>query len=161
MAKKTEKINPQKKVEQIVIDTMDLLGFDATVKVEVGDQITINIDGSDLGLLIGSHGEHLESLQIFFNIAVNKILGGDWKVVILDIGGWGKEKEEDLRALVSEEVAKLDDENQEVSLPPMTPSQRRTVHVIASEYKGIETSSVGDEPERRVVLRKINDGGAR
>jgi len=161
VAKKTEKINPQKTVEQIVINTMDLLGFDTNVKVEVGDQIAIDIDGSDLGLLIGSHGEHLESLQTFFSIAVNRILGGEWRVVILDIGGWRKEKEEDLKALVSKEVAKLDDENNEVSLPPMTPSQRRTVHVIASEYKGIETNSVGDEPERRVVLRKIKDEGAK
>ena len=161
MAKKTEKINPQKTVEQIVTDTMGLLGFDTNVKVEVGDQITINIGGEDLGLLIGSHGEHLESLQTFFSVAINKNLGGEWKIVILDIGGWRKEKEEDLKALVSREVAKLDHENHEVSLPPMTPSQRRTVHVIASEYKGIETSSVGDEPERRVVLRKIKDGGTK
>lgn len=145
----------KKLTEKFVAKTLWLLGVDVEIRVEVGDNIEINITGEDLGLLIGSRGEHLESLQAFFNIAINKKLGDEWKAVVLDIGNWRRDKEEELRALVSKEVAKLDSANKETILPPMPSSQRRTVHIIASEYKGIVSSSVGDEPERRIVLRKV------
>lgn len=146
------KIEAKKTTEKILKFT----GVDANVDVEVQeDLIKVNIEGEDLGLLIGYRGENIESFQLILGIILNKNLElENWRPVLVDVGGWRKQREESLRMLVSKEVEKISENEPSVELPPMPPAQRRSVHILVGEYDGLTTESAGDGANRHVVIRK-------
>lgn len=131
-------------------------GVDANVDIEVReDLIKVNIEGEDLALLIGYRGENIESFQLILGIILNKNLKlENWRPVLVDVGGWRKQREESLRVLVSKEVEKISENEPSVELPPMPPAQRRSVHILVGEYDGLTTKSEGDGVNRHVVIRK-------
>ncbi|MCH7541906.1 KH domain-containing protein [Patescibacteria group bacterium] len=156
-SKNSENTKIEKEVRAVTGETLKLLGFPLKTKIQItGEAIEVEIEGDDLGLLIGQRGEHLESLQIILGLIINKKIQGDWRPVLIDVGGWRKSREESLKALVAKEAARITGSNEQVKLFPMTPSQRRTVHIFVSEYAGLESTSVGEEPERYVVIKRIN-----
>ena len=157
MVKENSNSKIEKETKKITEELLKLLGFKLEAKVSASERIAVEVLGDDLGLLIGSNGEHLENIQTILGIMVNKKLGGDWRGIDLDIGGWRKIREEDLRSLFTKEVSKLDSSNSEVQLPPMPPSQRRVIHLIASENSEIKSNSEGEEPYRRVVLKRVGN----
>ncbi len=135
------------------------LGVDAKVKCrEENSTFYIDIEGEDLGLLIGYHGENLESLQLLLGLMVNKNLGSkEWVPVILDIGGWKLERSQALRSMVEKVVPEIGVSKEKIELPPMPASQRRLVHVILGDFPGLTSVSEGEEPNRRVVIRKAQN----
>lgn len=118
------------------------------------DSVKVDIEGEDLGLLIGYHGETLESLQLIVSLLVNNKLEGEWVPISLDIGGWKEERSESLRNLVEKVTSEVKDTNKEVALQPMSSQQRRMVHLILSDYPELTSVSEGEEPNRRVVIKK-------
>ena len=154
-----EKNTPRKIKSEAKKTTEKILKFidiDATVNIEVQeDLIKVNIEGEDLGLLIGYRGENIESLQLIMGIILNKNLSFEnWRPVLVDVGGWRKQRDESLRILISKEVEKISEEEPSVELPPMPPSQRRSVHIFVGEYDDLTTESVGEGANRHVVIRK-------
>ena len=154
-----EKNTPSKIKSEAKKTTQKLLKFisvDANVDIEVQeDVIKVNIEGEDLGLLIGYRGENIESFQLILGIILNKNLGlEDWRPLLVDVGGWRKQREESLRVLVSKEVEKISENESSVELPPMPPSQRRSVHILVGEYDDLTTESAGEGENRHVVIRK-------
>ena len=154
-----EKNTPRKIKSEAKKTTEKILKFidiDATVDIEVQeDLIKVNIEGEDLGLLIGYRGENIESLQLIMGIILNKNLSFEnWRPVLVDVGGWRKQRDESLRILISKEVEKISEEEPSVELPPMPPSQRRSVHIFVGEYDDLTTESVGEGANRHVVIRK-------
>lgn len=133
------------------------VGLEAKVSVsEQPEAIKINIDGDNLGALIGYHGETLESLQLLSNLVVNNQEKGDWVRVIVDIGSYRAEKSESLVKLVERAAEDIRSGVQpRVSLSPMSASQRREVHLIVTEnFADLKSESEGDEPYRRITLFK-------
>jgi len=132
------------------------LGMKANVTATTDeDIIKIDITGEDLGLLIGYRGENLEHLQLILGIMINKKLALDnWIPVVVDVGGWKKEREEQVRNLVDREVKKISAEKPEVELPAMPPDQRRIAHLAIEEYPGLTSQSAGEEPFRYVIIQK-------
>ncbi len=149
-----------KDTEEVVLDaTVDLLkkiGIEAEVTVsETPEAVNVSIAGENLGALIGYHGETLESLQLILSLMLNhELKEGEWKRVVVDIGNWRAERLSTLENMVEQAVSDLKkDRLQRVNLPPMSPAQRREVHVIVTDkYPDLATESEGDEPHRRVVL---------
>jgi len=160
MAKKTESNKIEKEAQSLVEKILRLLGAEAKVAVVADTElIKIEIDGEDLGLLIGYRGENLESLQLLLGIILNKRLGeGAGRPVLVDVGGWRKSREESLQILVEKELAKLSKGRSYVDLPPMPPSQRRAVHILVGQHDGLVSESVGEEPNRHVVIKKAEEG---
>ncbi len=154
-----EKNTPRKiksKTNKITEKLLKFIDIDANVDIEVQeDLVKVNIEGEELGLLIGYRGENIESFQLILGIILNKNLElENWRPVVVDVGGWRKQREESLRVLVSKEVEKISENEPSVELPPMPPAQRRSVHILVGEYDGLTTESAGDGANRHVVIKK-------
>ena len=109
-------------IEQVVRD----MELNLTVAKKAGgnDDILITVDGEGAGLLIGHHGETLDSLQYLANLAANKKIKGekhDYVKVTLDIEGYRAKREETLRALARRMAAKVVKYKKSVMLEPMNP----------------------------------------
>lgn len=141
-------------VEKLVKD----IGLKAEVSVEdKKEALEVNISGDNLGALIGFHGETLEGLQLLTSLFLNKNRSDEeWKRVVLDIGEWRKERSGALTNQIENAINELNQQNLErLTLPSMSASQRREVHVIVSEkFPEFGTESEGEEPNRRIVLFK-------
>ena len=140
-------------IEQVVKD----MELDLTVAKKDGnnDDILITVDGEGAGLLIGHHGETLDSLQYLANLAANKKIKGekhDYVKVTLDIEGYRAKREETLRALARRMAAKVVKYKKSVMLEPMNPYERRIIHSEVQHVQGVSTNSIGSENNRRVVM---------
>ncbi len=142
----------------------------------------IKIDGSEAGLLIGHHGETLDSLQYLVNLVANKrdgendeeeesedltaLDGSDktkkqkYQKITIDIEDYRSKREETLRQLARRMAQKVLKYRKNVTLEPMNPYERRIIHSEIQNIEGVSTTSVGTDNNRRVVVyidRK--DGG--
>ena len=126
----------------------------ANVAVAEGEEesFQIDINGEDLGALIGYHGETLSSLQLFLNLLVHRKIG-EWRRVLVDIGGYRKEREQKLFDLARRTADKVRFLQTPVTLTPMPSFERRLVHMALGEEEGVETESKGEGWERRVVVK--------
>lgn len=145
----------KKLAKDITKELLKKLDIEAKIRGDtLDDSVKVDIEGEDLGLLIGYHGETLESLQLIVSLLVNNKLEGEWVPISLDIGGWKEERSESLRNLVEKVSSEVKGTNKEVALQPMSSQQRRTIHLILSDYPELTSVSEGEEPNRRVVIKK-------
>ena len=131
------------------------LNLTVAKKAGGNDDILITVDGEGAGLLIGHHGETLDSLQYLANLAANKKIKGekhDYVKVTLDIEGYRAKREETLRALARRMAAKVVKYKKSVMLEPMNPYERRIIHSEVQHVAGVSTNSIGSENNRRVVM---------
>lgn len=145
-----------KKAKDITKNLLKKLNVDAKVKVTEKDSvIDINLEGEDLGLLIGYHGENLEAMQLIIGLMVNKNIDSEeWVPINLDVGGWRDERIQVLRTMVEKATVDIASAKEPVELPPMSASQRRMVHMIIADFPGFISESTGEEPNRKVVIKK-------
>ncbi|HHY09566.1 MAG TPA: protein jag [Firmicutes bacterium] len=115
------------------------------------EAVSLQVTGSDLGILIGRRGQTLNSLQYITNLAVNR-QGGQWIRINLDIGSYRLKREETLRTLAQRLAVKAETTGRRVALDPMNPAERRIVHKELQGFSGVETHSEGDDPHRRVII---------
>ena len=141
-------------IKQLLAD-MQIEAEVTSGKTEEGD-CKIEIAGTDTGVLIGHHGETLDSLQYLCNLAANKKdpEGDDreYTRVSLDIGGYRAKREETLRALARHTADKAKKYKRSVSLEPMPAHERRIIHSEIQKIDGVTTSSVGTDTNRKVVV---------
>lgn len=115
----------------------------------------INIDGENVGALIGHHGETLDSLQYLVNLAANQKTEGekrDFVKITIDIEGYRAKREEALRALARRMADRVIKYKKSVMLEPMNPYERRIIHSEVQNIKGVSTNSIGSENNRKVVI---------
>ena len=119
------------------------------------DDTLITVDGEGAGILIGHHGETLDSLQYLANLAANKKVKGEkreYVKITLDVEGYRAKREEALRALARRMAAKVVKGKKSVMLEPMNPYERRIIHSEVQGIEGVSTNSIGSENNRRVVM---------
>lgn len=152
------KNSPEKLTKEFVEHIIKELGLKASVTTNLNQElVAVTIEGDNLGALIGYHGETLESLQLILSLMLNRSLKEqDWRRVVVDVGGWREERKETLKNMVEKAASEISQSGEgRVSLPPMSASQRRDVHVIVSEsFPEYSTVSEGEEPYRKVFLVK-------
>lgn len=144
------------------------LGIDATAElcadnISNGDRM-INIQGESAGLLIGHHGETLEALQYLCNLAANRKCDADGTEHIkmtVDIENYRSRREETLRRLARGVSQKALRYRKNITLEPMSPYERRIIHSEVQNIKGVTTSSVGTDNNRRVVIIYEGKGAKR
>lgn len=130
---------------------------DSTIDEYEGDEgeILLDVIGDDLAILIGRHGKTLDALQYAVTSATNKKLGFRYPVVI-DIEGYKYRRKQKIEGLAKSAATKASEQGKSVRLRPMTPYERRIVHITLRDDKRVSTASEGEEPNRRVVVKPIS-----
>ncbi len=122
----------------------------------VEKDICINIEGKGLGMLIGRHGDVLDSLQYLCNIVVGRFPKNpdkhEYIRVVLDIENYRVKRADTLKALARKMADRVYNSGRNFTLEPMSSYERRIIHSELQNYKGVHTYSVGSENDRRVVI---------
>jgi spoIIIJ-associated protein len=142
-------------------DILDLLGIDADIiardPVTPGDgagmvKAVLDVEGDDLGMLIGRRGETLVSLQYLLNLMVARRTRTR-AMVGVDIGGYRRRREDSLRNLANRMAERVRMTGQSVTLEPMPPNERRIVHMTLKSNPEVTTESNGEGANRRVTVQ--------
>lgn len=162
MTKEKKPVKTEKEIETTVKTLLDKLQVKAEVEViketdglPEGSEgnYKVNITTADeTGLLIGYHGETLNSLQLLTGVILYKKLG-KWMRVILDVGDYRKTRAESIKEMVGRIVAEVEASSQPVVLPYLTPFERRIVHMLLTDNPKITSESTGEGKDRRVVIK--------
>lgn len=143
----------EEKLSAVLDNLLSLLLLEGSYEIEEKeDAFYVSIDTTEPGRLIGAGGETLQSLQSIVNQIVFKG-NKESKRVLMDISGWRKQKEEDLKKQAERWAKEVLETKKEIELEPMSPWQRRIVHMVISESEGVETESIGEGRERHIVIR--------
>lgn len=128
------------------------LPVEIIVKVNEDEKlIEVDLNGEDMGILIGKRGQTLDSLQYLTNLAVNKNVEGYYKVKV-DTEDYRKRRKDTLENLAKNIAQKVKRTKRSVELEPMNPYERRVIHSALQNDKFVATHSVGEEPYRHVVV---------
>ena len=144
---------PENEASQVVEELLQKMKIEYQIdNVEWDNGVTrINIVGKDMGLLIGRKGETLNALQFLAGLMVNRKREQKMRVV-LDVEDYRKKREQSLEALALRLSEKVKQTQKNVIMRPMNPQERRIVHTILQEDPQLVTYSMGDEPNRKVVI---------
>jgi spoIIIJ-associated protein len=149
---------PAERVRDIVRRTISYLGIRASVDVEESaDELRASVSGPELGLLIGKHGQTIDSLQFLCSQAAFRGKE-ERKRVVLDAGGYRERRESMLHRQADQAVGDALRYGRAVELDSMAASERKIVHVYLQDRSDVETHSEGDEPFRRIVITPIRPG---
>lgn len=116
------------------------------------NELLINLEGPDMGILIGKRGQTLDSLQYLCSLIVNKDHKEDYIRVKLDTEDYRKRREQTLHNLARNIAYKVKRSHKPVSLEPMNPYERRIIHSALQNDRFVSTKSEGEEPFRHVVI---------
>lgn len=145
-----EQVERAEKFLQAVFAAMKL---DVTLKRSESTEGTVfNLVGEKLGILIGKHGQTLDSLQYLANLAANRGINDDRARIIIDIEGYRARREETLMRLAQHLAEKACRIGDEVHLEPMNRHERKIIHMALQDNRRVTTYSAGDEPRRYVVI---------
>lgn len=146
---------PGERVRSIVRRTISYLGLRASVDIEeTPDELRANVSGPDLGLLIGKHGQTIDSLQFVCSQAAFRGQE-ERKRVVLDAGGYRERRESMLHRQADRAVSDALRYGRAVELDSMPAAERKVVHLYLQDSTDVETHSEGDDPFRRIVITPI------
>ena len=144
----------------ILQNLLDLMSVQATIKARdpetpgdgVGQvSVVLDVDGDDLGLLIGRRGETMSSLQYIVNLIL--LRQSDVKETIgVDVAGYKRRREDSLNMLARRMADRVRSTGRSVTLEPMPANERRIVHLALAEDAEVQTASVGEGDFRKVSL---------
>jgi spoIIIJ-associated protein len=133
---------------------LDIADLDGDIDIDIeGNRAAVSIVGADLSALVGPDGATLEALQELTRLAVHQKTGVRSRLM-LDISGHRAKRRAELGDLGRRIAAQVRDGGEPVRLDPMTPFERKVVHDAVAEVEGVVSESEGDEPERRIVVRR-------
>ena len=141
-----------KKAEDFLSRTLSLMNIEAKLNVlKEDDSLNIEVSGENMGMVIGRRGETLDALQYLTSIIVNKDKN-DYTKVSLDAENYRKKRAEALEKLANKVADKVVKNRRNFTLEPMNPFERRVIHSALQNNSKVTTYSVGEEPNRRVVV---------
>lgn len=155
------KVEPQtiETCEKFIYDVMNAMDMDDVKVTSVVDEegaLSINMEGSNMGILIGKRGQTLDSLQYLTNRVANKMQDGYVRVK-LDTEDYRRRRKETLENLAKNIASKVKRTRKTVSLEPMNPYERRIIHSALQSDPAVSTHSEGEEPYRRVVVTLVRN----
>jgi len=147
MDKKEKKI-----VDGTISELLELLGIEGTFEIKDGEEgIDIVLDTKDSGLVIGYHGDTLESLQLVISLCIAKRLDKFVRVSI-EVGDYKKNRTEWLRNLALTTKERVVSEKKEIALPELKSWERRIVHLLLQDDKEVVSESQGEGRDRILVV---------
>lgn len=156
----TTSVNDTRQAEVAVGVVRDVLagaGLPADVAYsQEDDDINIEVTGEDLGFAIGRRAQTLDAIQLIAYLVSSKAVDPDERRrVSVDIDQYRANREEELFDLADRAVRDALSSGQAVELKPMTSNERRSVHHYLLENGDVETHSVGEDPDRRIVVTPL------
>jgi spoIIIJ-associated protein len=142
-------------LEQLV----GLMGYRASVTIASGATARIDVHGADesereaLGALIGRKGERLSALQHLVNLMLSRRMG-EWTRVLVDVEDYRGRRERQLVEVARRAAERVLSTGTMLQLEPMSALERRWIHIALRDVDGVATQSIGEEPQRRVVVIK-------
>ncbi len=150
-------MSAEDRVRTVIEAAVSALDPDAEINiVDDGEVIKVDIEGPDLGQVIGRHGNTLDALQHISYRAVSNDRS-DMRRVQVDAGGWRERRAVELREMADDAADEAVETRDSVALPPMSASERRVVHEYLRDREDVDTTSEGREPERRLVVEPLDD----
>ena len=143
--------------EKFVADVMQAMGMEdvkVTSCVDEEGALSINMEGPNMGILIGKRGQTLDSLQYLTNRVANKMQDGYVRVK-LDTEDYRRRRKETLENLAKNIAGKVKRTRRTVVLEPMNPYERRIIHSALQSDPAVTTHSEGEEPYRKVVVTLV------
>lgn len=135
-------------------DVFEAMNLTVVVDVkydEANNSMDIDLNGDEMGVLIGKRGQTLDSLQYLVSLVVNKDVENYIRVKV-DTENYRQRRKETLENLAKNISYKVKRTKRPVSLEPMNPYERRIIHSVLQNDKYVTTHSEGDEPYRKVVV---------
>lgn len=135
----------------LVAGLLDRMGIRASVSVrQSGDPIVLDVSGRELGPLIGWRGENLRALQTVVNMLLSRQSGE--RRVIVDVERYRQRREHTVREIAFRAARQVKATGDPITLDPMQPFERRAIHIALEDDPEVTTVSVGEEPNRRLVV---------
>jgi spoIIIJ-associated protein len=157
----TDELEPVEALEELLEEIVDGLRLDADVRVDEREGVLSGrLEGEDVGLFIGRHGQTIDAVQ---HLAQRIVFpdGPSSVRVVIDANGYRERRAGVLRAEADEAAGEALRSGKPVELDPLPPFERRIVHEHLRERGDVETHSEGNEPERYLVITPLAaDGGA-
>jgi spoIIIJ-associated protein len=153
-----DELEPTEALEDLLEEIVDDLQLDATVEVEERDGVlTGRLEGENVGLFIGRHGQTIDAVQ---HLAQRIVFpdGPSPVRVVIDANGYRERRAEALRAEADDAADQAVNTGKSVELDPLPASERRVVHEYLRERDDVETHSEGDEPDRYLVVSPLSRG---
>ncbi len=148
------KNTPEGTAEAFLQDVFRSMNMDVTLVTDMNEEekvMNIDLQGDDMGILIGKRGQTLDSLQYLTSLVVNK-QSADYIRIKLDIENYRERREETLENLARNIASKVKKTRRAVVLEPMNPYERRIIHACLQNDRYVTTSSEGEEPYRHVII---------
>ncbi len=151
-------ITPAIRAADYLKEILQKLGKDdVEIKIDEHEKgCVLQLSGDDLGFIIGRRGETLDALQYLTNLVANRVNNTYYRVT-LDIGNYRKKREQSLAGLARKIANQVSKTGRKSSLEPMNPYERRIIHTVVQNIKGVTSWSVGSEPNRHVVIGPDGD----
>lgn len=140
-------------IQETAEKLFDLLGVAVSVNVaEEEEMALVTLESEETGMLIGYHGETLESLQLVLSLCVAKVLGKFVRLSV-EVGDYKKNRESYLKDMVEQAKERVLAENAPVSLPHLKSWERRIVHLLLKDDADVVSESEGEGRERTLVIK--------
>ena len=145
--------------ESFLASVFDAMGMEVKITSQKGeDGLNIELEGDDMGIVIGKRGDTLDSLQYLASLVENKGKSrDDYTRVTIDTEGYRQKREDSLKALSERLANKVAKSGKKYTLEPMNPYERRIIHANLQGNEDVTTFSVGEEPYRKVVIAPKNE----
>lgn len=143
-------------IKQLAQELLEKLQIKAKIslKKDVNDIYQLAIETEEQGLLIGYHGNALNSFQIVLNSLVFKNLN-KWVRIVVNVGDYREKREESLINLAHHYAQQALEGNMEIALPNLTPAERRIVHLALQENPQVTSESEGEGKYRKIVIKPV------
>lgn len=143
----------QKTIEKVVEKLFSQLEIDGTFTLEVKENILdIIVETKDTGIIIGYHGEILESLQLVLSLVIAKEVGRFVRISV-EVDGYKKNRTDYLEKLAIQVKERVISEHKEQTLVSLKPWERRAVHLFLQDDEEVTTESSGEGRDRVLVIR--------
>ncbi len=151
----TLKNTPADVVKEFLDNVLRHMGIEGRITVQEKEDniLYIEIKGQNMGILIGRRGQTLDAIQYITSLVVSKKFKDQHYRVIVDTENYRKKREETLVKLAKNLARKAIRFKRNVSLEPMSPYERRIIHSALQDEQGVTTTSEGEEPYRKVIIK--------
>jgi spoIIIJ-associated protein len=141
-------------VKELLKEIIEKMGIDVKIEAQKReDYIKFNLYSQNNPILIGKGGKTIDSLQSIVRSSVLNNTGFKANIII-DVEGYKEQQKRNLEYTAKKLAQEVQRTGVEVTLDPMNSYERRVVHNVCNEFKGIVTESKGEEPERYIVIKK-------
>lgn len=148
--------NTSQEASDILANLLDYIGVDGTVKVthpdDFGLPTTLNIEGDDLGVLIGRRGQALSALQYIVRLILAEKTK-TWTPFNVDVAGYKNRRYQSLRNLAFRLADQVKTSRRPINLEPMPADERRIIHLALANHPDVTTQSKGEGDKRKVVVQ--------